>query len=132
MIDNRTAPYAILLLRLALGILFLAHAGLKIFVFTPAGTAAFFGSLGLPGWFAYVTILWELVGAVALILGIFPRIAAVALIPILLGAIYTVHGAAGFFFTNPNGGWEFLALWIVGLAAIALGGNGAYALKPGK
>nr|WP_210309737.1 DoxX family protein [Ochrobactrum sp. Marseille-Q0166] len=121
-----------MLLRLALGILFLAHAGLKIFVFTPAGTAAFFGSLGLPGWFAYVTILWELVGAVALILGIFPRIAAVALIPILLGAIYTVHGAAGFFFTNPNGGWEFLALWIAGLAAVALGGNGAYALKPGK
>ncbi|ANG98537.1 quinol oxidase [Brucella pseudogrignonensis] len=130
-IDNRTAPYAIFILRLALGILFLAHAGLKIFVFTPAGTAAFFGSLGLPGWFAYVTILWEVVGAIALIIGIFPRIAAVALIPILLGAIFTVHGAAGFFFTNANGGWEFPAFWIVGLIVVALGGNGAYAVKPG-
>lgn len=129
MIDTRTAPYAALVLRLALGILFLAHAGLKIFVFTPAGTAGFFGSLGLPGWLAYVTIVWEVVGGLALILGVWSRIAAILLIPILLGAIFTVHGPAGFFFTNPNGGWEFLALWIVGLLAVALAGDGAYALK---
>lgn len=130
MIDTRTAPYAVLLLRVALGILFLAHAGLKIFVFTPAGTAGFFGSLGLPGWLAYVTIVWEVAGGVALILGLWPRLAALALIPILLGAIFTVHGPAGFFFTNPNGGWEFLALWIVGLVAVAFAGDGALALKP--
>ncbi len=132
MIDNRTAPYAALVLRLALGILFLAHAGLKIFVFTPAGTAAFFGSLGLPGALAYVTIVWEVVGAIALILGIWPRIAALALIPVLVGAIATVHGPAGFFFTNPNGGWEFLALWIAGLLALALLGDGPFALKSGS
>ncbi|MFD2252669.1 putative oxidoreductase [Pseudochelatococcus lubricantis] len=130
MIDSRTAPYAALVLRLALGILFLAHAGLKIFVFTPAGTAGFFGSLGLPGWLAYVTILWELLGAAALILGVWPRLAALALVPILLGAIFTVHGPAGFFFNNPNGGWEFPAFWIVGLVALALVGDGALALKP--
>ena len=63
MIDLRTAPYAILVLRVALGILFLAHAGLKIFVFTPAGTAQFFGSLGLPPVLAYLTIAVELAGA---------------------------------------------------------------------
>jgi putative oxidoreductase len=130
MIDNRTAPYAALLLRLALGVLFLAHAGLKIFVFTPAGTAQFFGSLGLPPALAYITILWELAGAVALILGIWPRVAAVAVVPILLGAIITVHGAAGFFFTNPHGGWEYPAFWIAGLIALALTGDGAYALLP--
>ncbi len=130
MIDTRTAPYAVLILRVTLGILFLAHAWLKIFVFTPAGTAGFFASLGLPGALAYVTILWELVGAVALILGLWPRAAAIALIPILLGAIATVHGPAGFFFTNPNGGWEYLALWIVALLAVALAGDGAYALRP--
>jgi putative oxidoreductase len=130
MIDTRTAPYAALILRVALGLLFLAHAGLKIFVFTPAGTAGFFESLGLPGWFAYVTILWELAGAVALILGIWPRLAAIAVIPILLGAIFTVHGAAGFFFNNPNGGWEFPAFWIIGLIVLALTGDGAKALRP--
>ncbi len=37
------------------------------------------------------------------------------MIPVLAGAIATVHGPAGFFFTNPKGGWEFLALWIAGL-----------------
>ncbi len=130
MTDTRTAPYAALILRLSLGILFLAHAGLKIFVFTPAGTAGFFSSLGLPGWLAYVTIAWELIGAIALILGVLPRLAALAMIPVLVGAIVTVHGPAGFFFTNENGGWEFLAFWIVGLVALALIGDGAYALRP--
>ena len=51
---------------------------------------------------------------------------------VLLGAIVTVHGPAGFFFTNPKGGWEFLALWIAGLLALALIGDGALALKPAK
>lgn len=132
MIDIRTAPYAALLLRLSLGILFLAHWGLKMFVFTPAGTAQFFSSLGLPGGFAYVTLVWELVGAIALILGIYARLVALALVPVLLGAIFTVHGPAGFFFTNPNGGWEYPAFWIVGLLALALVGDGKFALKPSR
>ena len=42
----------------------------------------------------------------------------------------TVHGPAGFLFTNPNGGWEYPALWIVGLLAVALLGDGAFALRP--
>jgi putative oxidoreductase len=130
MIDTRTAPYAATVLRVALGALFLAHAGLKLFVFTPAGTAQFFGSLGLPGPLAYLVILAEVVGGIALIAGIYSRIVALALTPVLLGAIFTVHGSAGFFFTNPNGGWEFPALWIVGLLAVALIGDGAYALRP--
>jgi putative oxidoreductase len=132
MIETRTAPYAALILRISLGILFLAHAGLKLFVFTPAGTAQFFGSLGLPPFLAYLTILAEVAGGVALILGFYTRWAAVALIPILLGAIFTVHGPAGFFFNNPNGGWEFLAFWIVALVAQALLGDGAYALRNGS
>ena len=130
MTDSRTAPYASLLLRLALGILFLAHFGLKFFVFTPAGTAKFFASLGLPGGLAYITMAVELIGAIALLLGIYARVFAVVLIPVLLGAIFTVHGPAGFFFSNPNGGWEFPAFWIVGLLALALTGDGKYALKP--
>lgn len=125
-----TAPYGILALRLALGGLFLAHAGLKIFVFTPAGTAQFFASLGLPGVLAYVTIAWELLGAAALILGIWPRLAALALVPLLLGTIVTVHGANGFWFTNANGGWEYPAFWALTLVALAALGDGAFALRP--
>ncbi|EJL91382.1 DoxX family protein [Pantoea sp. BIGb0393] len=130
MFDTRTTPYAALVMRLSLGILFLAHFGLKFFVFTPAGTAKFFASLGLPGGLAYLTMAVELIGAIALILGIYTRIVAVVLIPVLLGAIVTVHGPAGFFFTNPNGGWEFPAFWIVGLIVLALTGDGKFALKP--
>jgi putative oxidoreductase len=129
MIDSRTAPYAALLLRLTLGLLFLAHVSLKLFVFTPAGTAKFFGSVGLPGELAYVVIAAELLAAIALILGIWTRVVAIAAVPILLGAIFTVHGAAGFFFNNPNGGWEYPAFWSVALIVQALLGDGAYALR---
>jgi putative oxidoreductase len=128
-VDARTAPYAALLLRVSLGVLFLAHAGLKVFVFTPAGAAKFFGSLGLPPELAYLTIAAEVVGGVALILGVFTRWVALALIPVLLGAIVTVHGPAGFFFTNANGGWEYPAFWTVALAVQALLGDGALALR---
>ena len=62
MIDTRTSPYAALLLRISLGGLFLAHAALKLFVFTPAGTAQFFASVGVPGALAYVTIAAETLG----------------------------------------------------------------------
>jgi len=128
MIDARTAPYAALLLRITLGGVFLAHAALKIFLFTPAGTAKFFASLGLPAGLAYVTMAAEIIGGIALIVGFRTRIVALALTPILLGAIVLVHGSAGFFFNNPNGGWEYPAFWIVALVAQALLGDGAYAL----
>lgn len=130
MIDQRTAPYALLLLRLTLGGLFLMHFGLKYFVFTPTGTAQFFQSLGLPGFSAYLGMGWELIGGIALILGVYARFFAITLIPILLGSIVMVHGAAGFYFNNPNGGWEFPAFWAVALLVLALAGDGKFALKP--
>lgn len=132
MIDTRNAPYAALILRVTLGVLFLAHAGLKVFVFTPAGAAQFFGSLGLPPALAYLTIAAETAGGIALILGLYTRWVSLALIPILLGAIVTVHGPAGFFFNNPNGGWEYLAFWIAALVTQALLGDGALAVRTGS
>lgn len=126
---DQTMPYAALLLRVSLGGLFLAHAGLKAFVYTPAGTAQFFEKVGMPGWMALPTILAETLGGLALILGVGTRTVALALIPILLGAIATVHAANGFFFTAPGGGWEFPALWVVALAVQAGLGDGAYALR---
>jgi putative oxidoreductase len=116
------------ILRVALGVLFLAHAGLKVFVFTPAGTAGFFQSLGFPGPLAYLVIAAEVLGGVALILGLWARWVSLALVPILLGAIYAPHGAAGFFFSNQGGGWEFPAFWAVALVVQSLLGDGAFAL----
>ena len=117
------------LLRVSMGILFLAHAGLKLFVFTPAGTVGYFNSLGLPGPLAYLVIAAELFGGIALILGLYSRWVSLALVPILLGSIYVPHGAAGFFFSNEGGGWEFPAFWAVTLVVQAFLGDGAYALK---
>ncbi len=127
--NNQLSAYGATLLRVGLGGMFLAHGGLKFFVFTPAGTAKFFESVGVPGPLAYMVLTAEIVGGIALILGVYTRIVAIALVPILLGAIATVHASAGFFFSNPNGGWEFPAFWIVALLVQAMIGDGAFALK---
>jgi putative oxidoreductase len=126
--DARLADLAPTLLRVTMGLLFLAHAGLKIFVFTPAGTAGYFQSIGLPGVLAHVTILAELLGGLALILGYRTRIVALALVPVMLGAAWFGHGAAGFFFSNAGGGWEYPAFWTVALLVQAMLGSGDYAL----
>ena len=128
--NTSLGAYGATLLRTTLGGLFLAHAGLKYFVFTPAGTAQFFESVGIPGGLAYGVLAAEVVGGFALILGIYTRITALALVPILLGAIISVHASAGFFFSNANGGWEFPAVWAVALVVQALIGDGAFALRP--
>ena len=130
MLDTRTAPYAPLLLRMCLGLLFLIHAAVKLFVFTPAGTAQLFGSVGLPPDLAYLVMAAEVLGGVALILGVWARVAALLLTPILLGAIVMVHAANGFLFNNPNGGWEYPAFWTVCLVALALIGDGPFAILP--
>lgn len=122
------SAWAALLLRLALGGLFVAHAAIKLFVFTPAGTVAYFGSLGLPAVLAYATIAAELLGGLALIAGVWTRWAALALVPVLVGAAVLGHGANGFMFSGPGGGWEYPAFWTVTLLVQALLGNGALAL----
>lgn len=121
--------YGALILRLALGTMFVAHALLKYFVFTLPGTVAFFESLGLPGFFAHLTILAELVGGVLLILGIYARAVALVLVPVLLGATWA-HLGNGWLFTNPKGGWEYPAFLTVAALVQALIGDGAFALKP--
>ena len=130
MIKQSTAPYAALLLRVSLGILFLAHVGLKIFVFTVPGFVGYFASLGLPAILAYAVIALELLGGMALILGIYAPWVAIPLALEMLGTIVLVHGANGWLFTNKGGGWEYPAFWTVGLIALFLLGDGAMALKP--
>lgn len=132
MIDLKTAPYAILALRVTTGALFLFHGLVKLFVFTPAGTAGYFESIGLPGALGYLTMLVEIAGGLALILGIKARIVSLALVPVLLGAAYFGHSGAGFNWSNPNGGWEYPVMWAIVQAAIAALGDGPYALSPSK
>lgn len=132
MIDLKTAPHAILALRVTTGALFLVHGLIKLFVFTPAGTAAYFESIGLPGALGYLTMLVEIAGGLALILGIKARIVSAALVPVLLGAAWFGHGVFGFNWSNPNGGWEYPVMWAVVQASLAALGDGAHALVPSK
>lgn len=119
------------LLRVLLGVLFLVHFLTKLLVFTPAGTVAYFQSLGLPGGLACVTMAVELALGVALVLGVWSRWIGLIGVPLLLGTIVSVHGANGFGFANAGGGWEYPAVWAVLLVVHALLGEGAFALKPG-
>lgn len=128
MIDDKTAPYAALLLRVSLGVAVLAHGFLKVFVFTLPGTVQFFESLGYPGFFAYLVVLAELAGGTALILGTFVRPVAIALIPVLIGATLQ-HAGNGWLFSAPGGGWEFPAFWTAMLVVQALLGAGAATLR---
>lgn len=129
----RVEPYAIALLRVSLGIMFLAHSlVLKLMTFTLAGTAAFFEGVGLPGWTAYATFGVEAIGGVLLVLGVQARWIALLLSPILLGAIVFVHGGKGWVFTAEGGGWEYPAYLFILCVVQALLGDGAFALRPSR
>ena len=131
--EHTTAvAYGALLLRVALGTMYLTHGVvLKWMTFGLDGTAKFFESIGLPGPLASATILAELVGGVMLILGIQSRWVALALTPILLGALW-VHAGNGWVFTAQGGGWEYPLYLIVLSAVQALVGDGAHALSPSR
>jgi putative oxidoreductase len=126
--DSSNADYAALVLRVALGVMFIAHALLKYFVFTLPGTAQFFASLGLPGVLGYVTFGAELAGGILLIAGVCTRVVALALVPVLIGATWA-HAGNGWLFTSQNGGWEYPAFWTVALVVQALLGDGAFAFR---
>ncbi|MCK8663789.1 DoxX family protein [Pseudomonas azerbaijanoccidens] len=128
MIDTRTAPYAAFVMRLALGIMFMAHGLTKVFVFTPAGTAGFFESIGFPGFLAYPVMAFEVIGGLMLVLGVYSRwVAALAVVQLFVAA--TVHFGNGWSFTNANGGWEYPMYLSVTALVVALLGDGVFAAK---
>ena len=127
LIRSNVQQHGLTLLRLALGMMWLAHASLKWFVFTLPGTAQFFASVGLPGALAYPVFAAEVLGGLALIVGVYARQVALLLVPILIGAAW-VHVPNGWVFSAEGGGWEYpvfliivsLALWLMGDGALAL------------
>ncbi|MDT1061834.1 DoxX family protein [Paracoccus sp. CPCC 101403] len=125
--ENR-ADIAAFVLRVSTGLFFLVHGLIKVFIFTPAGTAGYFESIGLPGALGYLTILIEVLGGLALIAGLYTRWVALLTVPVLLGAAVFGHGGNGFTFSNQGGGWEYPVLWAVVMFALSLLGDGAWSL----
>ena len=128
--SNATDPgrYGVALLRVSLGIMWVAHASLKWFVFTLPGTAKFFESVGVPGLLAYPVFAAELVGGLALLFGVFARQAALALVPIMVVAAW-VHLPNGWAHTSPGGGWEYPVFLIVVSVAVWLLDDGAFVIR---
>lgn len=129
MSNSSQTAYAATLLRISLGVMFLEHGLLKLFVFTPSGTAGFFGSLGLPSVLGPVTLAAEIAGGLLLLVGFKTRIVSLALLPILVGSIVFVHGANGWGFSNQGGGYEYPLFLIAASLVQALIGDGAYAIS---
>ncbi|MWP61572.1 DoxX family protein [Gilliamella sp. Pas-s25] len=118
---------ASLLLRIALGVMFLAHGLTKLLVFTPNGTAQYFESLGLPGFVGYLTIAFEIGGGVLLLLGVLTRmISSLAVIQMIV--ISFIHSVNGWSFSNAGGGWEYPAFMALSAFSLALLGSGRFSV----
>jgi putative oxidoreductase len=108
------------LLRITLGVMFLAHSVvLKLFTFGLAGTAAFFQSIGLPGPLAYAVFAAEAVGGVLLLANVRTGWVSLALLPVLAGALW-VHAGNGWVFSANGGGWEYPVFLIIVSVVVAL------------
>ena len=126
--ERTTTPYAALLLRVTLGVAFLAHGLLlKVMTFGLAGTMGYFGSIGYPPILGAVVAIAETAAGIALIGGIWVRAVSLLALPIMIGATIQ-HAGQGWLFNAPGGGWEFPAMWTVLLLVQAGLGAGAHAL----
>jgi len=137
MTTNKKFQMTLLIIRVMVGVVVLAHGAQKLFGWFGGygfeGTMGFFTkTIGLPYIAGLLIIITETVGMVALILGIFGRFISGGLILIMLGAIFTTHGSFGFFM-NWNGslageGYEFHLLIIALAAALVINGTGAFSI----
>lgn len=127
--------YGLTILRVIVGITYVMHSYLSLFRFTPAGTAAFLASVGLPApaLMAWIFILVHGLGGILLILGLWTRWAAAANAVIMAGALVTVHLPQGFplkvMKTGFVGGFEFVLLLFAASLALVLTGGGALSVK---
>ena len=118
----------LLVLRVVLGVIMVVHGIDKLFTKSPSAIVEMFTNIGIPNpeIFAWVAILVELLGGIALVVGLLTRLAALGIGLVIGGAIYYVHLANGFF--NTEGGFEYQLLITAASAALVLTGPGYISL----
>ena len=118
---DRLHPLAVLVLRLALGAIMIAHGAQKLF----GGMPKFMGwlnSMGIPGWMGYLTVAAEFGGGILLVVGLLTRLAALSIVIDMAVAIDKVHGRNGLLSAGGKVGYEFpLACSAIAFALIFLG-----------
>lgn len=125
---SSSTQLGIAVLRMSLGAMWIAHALLKLLVFTLPGTVQYFASIGFPGFLAYPVFVAELLGGIALLLGVYARQASLALVPVMAVAAW-VHVPNGWVHTSTGGGWEYPVFLMAASIALWLLGDGAAAIK---
>jgi putative oxidoreductase len=117
----------LLVLRVVVGVVFIAHGSQKLFTYGLAGITGGFEQMGVPmaSVAAPLVTFVELIGGVALILGFLTPIAAALLAIDMLGAILFVHGKNGLFLPN---GYEFALTLLAANVTLLLAGPGAAAV----
>jgi putative oxidoreductase len=122
---EKLKPLALLLLRVALGIIFMTHGYPKLFMHTQQAMQ-FFASKGFPGYFAYISGVLEFFGGLVLILGLFTRIAGLLLAGEMAVAIVKVHLPMGTILDVKN--YEFPLALAAGAFVLATIGAGIISL----
>jgi putative oxidoreductase len=126
-VDAVYAPYGLALLRVAIGIDWIAHAFLKIYRGMHTHEALL-AKNGITPLLAWPTFGIEVIGGVAILLGWYTRQWATFLL-IFLGVVVWFYWPVGWGYSSPGGGWEYPLFWLVAQAALALAGSGAFALQ---
>ena len=120
------AQWALTLIRLMLGIIFLAHGSQKVFgLFGGSGLTAFVTwakTLGVPPLLGYLAAIGEFVAGALLLLGIYAELGALLGLALMVGALYLVHAPKGFFIQH--GGYEYVLTLMVSLSALIIAGPG--------
>ena len=114
-------------LRLVIGLVFVAHGGQKLFVYGLDGVSGAFGQMGIPmaGIAGPLVAFVEFFGGLALIVGLLTRLAALGLAVTMLGAIGLVHLKGGFFLPN---GYEYAFALLGAALTLALTGAGRWSV----
>lgn len=113
---------ALIIMRVILGFLFLAH-GIAKLQMGVGNVAGWFQSIGIPGFMAYGVTAIELIGGAMLIVGLFTRYVSILLIAVLVGAVLTAKLSAGLLGNGQSAGYELDLAFIVIALYLAVAGR---------